>query len=495
MAKRAYIGVDGLARRVKKGYIGTPADRSGLVRSEVGTLLYTLWGRNYKKAYGGDALCASAVVNGWMFPLLVAKTADAVAFSTDGDYVSGPWGHSSTISYKGEIWYVSTDAAAYQTSTDPGGDVPHLNSITGKTYTSILEAAADLLDYYTMESEARRIQKTYIGVGGVARPCGPARDVEYYGVITPLSVKRFYLAAAPVGGYALFGGGKGTGSAYYADVDAYDTSLTRTAPTSFSAAKARHAAGIAGKYAVFAKGTTVTTEAYSASLTRTNPSGSSVSAFPASASAGTSVLFAGGGGTPSVTTAYNDALSLSTAPNLTVGRMHLMAASVGGFALFCGGRDIENTACYNTVDAYDASLTRTAPTALSAARSHGVGASAGGYALICGGVTINNSAFTTVDAYDGALTRMTPIEMSISVSSAAGTTVGGYAIIYSGTASGVNVFDKSLTRTAPAGLSLHRQFLAAAPVGDYALFAGGFTLTSSGAVDSASDTVDAYVIP
>lgn len=494
MAKRAYIGVNGLAKTVKKGYIGAPADRSGLVRSAAGTLLYTYSGRNYKKALDGEAVCASVVVNGWLSPLLVARTADAVAYKTDGNYESEQYSQN-TFTYKGETWHVSTTGAAYQTSNDPGGAVPHLNSITGKTYTTIPEAAADLLDYYTMESEARRIQKTYIGVGGVARPCGPARDVEYYGAVTPLSVERFYLAAAPVGGYALFGGGQDEDSASFAVVDAYDASLTRTAPTSFSAAKARHGAGTTGEYALFAKGTTAPTEAYNASLTRTNPSGSSVSAFPASASAGTSVLFAGGGGTPSGTSAYNAALSLSTAPNLTVGRMHLMAASVGGFALFCGGRDIENTACYNTVDAYDASLTRTAPTALSAARSHGVGASVGGYALICGGVTISNSPFTTIDVYDGALTRTTPIEMSFPVSSATGTTVDGHAIIYSGTASAVNVFDKSLTRTIPAGLSLHKQFLAAAPVGDYALFGGGFTLTSSGTMDSASDTVDAYVIP
>lgn len=492
MAKRAYIGVTGLARKVKKGYIGAPADRSGLVRSAAGTLLYTYSGRNYKKALDGEAACTSVVVNGWLYPLLVAKTANAVAYKTDGNYESEQYSQN-TFTYKGETWHVSTTGAAYQTSADPGGAVPHLNSITGKTYASILEAASDLLDYYTMSSEARRIQKTYIGIGGVARPCGPARDVEYYGVITPLSVKRFYLAAAPVGGYALFYGGQGGGNTVA--VDAYDSSLTRTVPASSSAAKARHGAGVAGEYAVFAKGTTAATEAYSASLTRTNPSGSSISEFPASVSAGTSALFAGGGGTPSGTSAYNAALSLSAAPALTVGRMYLMAAAAGGYALFCGGRDTGNTACYNTVDAYDASLTRTAPTALSAARSHGVGASAGGYALICGGVTIGNSPFTTIDVYDGALTRMTPIEMSISVSSAAGTTLDGRAVIYSGTSSGVNVFDKSLTRTIPAGLSLHRQFLAAAPVGDYALFAGGYTLMSSGAVDSASDTVDAYVVP
>lgn len=349
--------------------------------------------------------------------------------------------------------------------------------------------------YVGVGGKACRIQKTYIGIGGVARPCGPARDVEYYGVITPLSVKRFYLAAVPVGGYALFGGGQDEGDTAYAVVDAYNASLTRTAPTAFSAAKARHAAGSAGEYAVFAKGTTAATEAYNASLTRTNPAGSAISGFPASASVGTSALFAGGGGTPSATAAYNAALSLSAAPDLTVGRMHLMAASVGGRALFCGGRDAGETACYNTVDAYDASLTRTAPTALSAARSHGVGACVSGYALICGGVTIGNTPFKTIDVYDGALTRMTPIEMGVTVSSAAGTTVGGRAIIYSGTTSAVNVFDKWLTRTIPAGLSLHRQFPAAAPVGDYALFGGGHTLTSSGALDSASDTVDAYVIP
>lgn len=494
MARKAYIGVDGLARQVKKGYIGAPADRSGLVKSAADTLLYTYRGRNYKKAYGGDAVCASVVMNGWLSPLLVAKTADAVAYNTDGNYESGPNGYSATFTYKGETWYVSGSTAAFQTTEAPEG-ILHLNAITGAAYTTKIAAATDLLDYYTMESEARRIKKTYIGVGGVARPCGPVRDVEYYGAVTPLSVKRFYLAAAPVGGYALFGGGEDEEGVSYATVDAYNASLTRSAPAAFSAAKTRLTAGSVGEYAVFARGSTAATEAYSPALTRTNPTGSSVSRYSAAASAGVNTLFAGGLGSPSEAVAYNASLSMSAAPNLSVGRMHLMAASAGGCALFCGGRNAENTVCVNTADAYDDSLTRTAPTALSAARSHGVGASVGGYALICGGVTINNSPFTTIDAYDGSLTRTTPVEMSASVSSAAGTTAGGYALIYSGTSSVVNVFDKSLTRTIPAGLSLHRQYPAAAPVGDYALFGGGYTLTSSGATDSASDTVDAYMIP
>ena len=204
MARKAYIGVDGLAKTVKKGYIGAPADRSGLVRSTAGTLLYTYGGRNYKKALDREAACASVVVNGWLSPLLVAKTAGAVSYYTDGNYEGGPWGDFGTITYKGETWYVSVNEAAFQTSADPGGAVPHLNSITGKTYASILEAAADLLDYYTMVSEARRIKRAYIGVGGVARPCWNMGLPTYYGTITPAQAARTNVGCAKVGKYAVY---------------------------------------------------------------------------------------------------------------------------------------------------------------------------------------------------------------------------------------------------------------------------------------------------
>ena len=105
--------------------------------------------------------------------------------------------------------------------------------------------------YVGVGNTARRIKKAYVGVGGVARPCWPG-GLEYYGTITPLSTARYYMGAATVGNYALFGGGYTR--SYSNVVDAYDASLTRSTPTPLSTARYQIAAATVGNYALFGGG-------------------------------------------------------------------------------------------------------------------------------------------------------------------------------------------------------------------------------------------------
>lgn len=84
-----------------------------------------------------------------------------------------------------------------------------------------------------------------------------------------------------------------------------------------------------------------------------------------------------------------------TATPLSVARSSLVATTVGGYALFGGGKSMT----YRPhVDAYSSSLTRSTPTELSAARYELAATTVGGYALFGGGY--GNSDFSeTVDAY------------------------------------------------------------------------------------------------
>ena len=132
-------------------------------------------------------------------------------------------------------------------------------------------------------------------------------------------------------------------------------------------------------------------------------------------------------------------LTRTTATPLSVARKDLVAASVGDYALFGGGRGGSNS---STVDAYNTSLTRTIPTPLSVARYYLAATSGGKYALFGGGSNQN-----TVDAYDA-----------------------------------------SLIRTIPTPLSVGRSYLAATTVGNYALFGGGYNRSAH------SDIVDAYTL-
>ena len=75
----------------------------------------------------------------------------------------------------------------------------------------------------------------------------------------------------------------------------------------------------------------------------------------------------------------------------------MAAATVGGYALFGGGLDLDAQVS-STVDAYSATLVRSTPTGLSDPRQ-GLGAtSVGDYSLFGGGAYLN-SYYNDVDAY------------------------------------------------------------------------------------------------
>ena len=71
---------------------------------------------------------------------------------------------------------------------------------------------------------------------------------------TTLSNTSSYLAATSIGDYALFGGGRYSSSGFRNTVNAYDTSLTRTIPTTLSKARSYLAATSIGDYALFGGG-------------------------------------------------------------------------------------------------------------------------------------------------------------------------------------------------------------------------------------------------
>ena len=107
--------------------------------------------------------------------------------------------------------------------------------------------------YLTVNNVYRRVKKAYVTIGGVYRPCWSGGEPAYYGVITPLSVARHMLSATTVGNYALFGGGHSE-DGYSNEVDAYNTSLTRSTPTALSVARIDMGATTVGNYALFGGG-------------------------------------------------------------------------------------------------------------------------------------------------------------------------------------------------------------------------------------------------
>ena len=344
------------------------------------------------------------------------------------------------------------------------------------------------------QSVARKVKKGYVGVGGVARPFFSAEGLEYYGTITPLSLARESLAATTVGDYALFGGGKESNVTTDA-MDYYTNSLVK-GTGDLRDAKSDLAATTVGDYAIFAGGyvnppdqgwnASYSVDTYDSSLTRrTGTVLSQRRAYLASTTVGNHALF--GGGDDSVD-AYNTTLTRITLTALSVARRYLAATTVGNYAIFAGGNEI-GSSYKDTVDAYDISLTRSTPTVLSLARNQLAATTVGNYALFSGGY--GSSYKDTVDAYDISLTRSTPTVLSLARNQLAATTVGNYAIFAGGYVGGskykdtVDAYDTTLTRSTPKVLSVARRRLAATTVGNYALFGGGYG-------SSYKDTVDAY---
>ena len=353
------------------------------------------------------------------------------------------------------------------------------------------------------QSVARKVKKGYVGVGGVARPFFSAEaGLEYYGAIDPLSEARYYLAATTVGDYALFGGGSSPSLSYSDTVDAYDTSLVRSTPTVLSVGRQQLAATTVGNYALFGGGSGTsakkkdTVDAYDTTLVRSTPTVLSEARYSlAATTVGNHALFGGGYNGWDTVDAYDTTLVRITPTVLSETRYSLAATTVGDYALFGGGTEGLDT-FKDTVDAYHVSLTRSTPTVLSVGRYLLTATTVGDYALFGGGNVELTTNKDTVDAYNSSLTRSTPTVLSVARYYLSATTVGNYALFGGGNGGDlftmiskdtVDAYNSSLTRSTPTVLSLERFALNSTTIGDYALFGGGW-----GDEPKYKDTVDAY---
>lgn len=372
MAKKAYIGVDNIARKIKKCYIGI----DGLAR-------------RVKRAYigiGGVARpCwnASGLDNyGTITPLYESRSEMAAA--TVGNYALFGGGVTSNTSRCSSV-------DAYDTS------LTHVNSVS------------------PLRENKKNIGATSIGIyalfgGGYLSEdhwyptsCTVSNLFDAYNTSLTRSNAsghsrgRGGLAATTIGDYALFAGGYGINSSnsngYISRVDTYNVGLTRSTTSSISKARALLSATTVGNYALFAGGETVDTDfdivdAYDLSLTLSSaPVLSQKMTITASTSVGNYALFA----SSSVINVYNTSLTKSTADKLSNNRNSFSATTVGQYALFAGGNNDSNI-----VDVYDSSLTHTIATPLTTGRSDMTSISIGEYALFAGGYINSNSNCTNV---------------------------------------------------------------------------------------------------
>ena len=375
--------------------------------------------------------------------------------------------------------------------------------------------------YIGIGGKARKVKKMYIGVGGKARLCYSA-EADKFGTATPLSKYRSLLAGTTVGGYALFGGGGDSDAKEVeAIMDAYNASLTRTTATSLSVARQELTAITLGDHALFVGGRSGgtafgTVDVYDASLTRTTATELSIARYDSAAAVvGSYALFAGGRGPGifggadalSAVDAYNTSLTRTTATPLVDEIWACAGGSVGGYAVFGGGCDLNTDSSHiepiggtGVVQTYDSSLTSSRAEPLSCKRTGHSAATIGNHLLFAGGYNSTTGKYlSTVESYDASLTRSTAVELSSAKNGLASATVGEYAMFaggYKGNSDAayvatVDAYNTALTKTTMPDLSVGRYGLASAVIGDYALFAGGISKIQ-GPAYKYQDVVDVY---
>ena len=320
--------------------------------------------------------------------------------------------------------------------------------------------------------------KVYIGM------CDPS----HFNNSVISGINRTNLAGTNIGNYALFAAGVTSNGSRISDVEAFNTSLTKTTPTSLNVARSRSVATNVGNYALFAGGcwgysnsylySSNEVEAYDKSLTRTLPTDMSADREDlAATNVGNYALFAGGstrgsnGGFLDSVDAYNTSLTRSTATSLPAKKSYSCGGHSIGHAIFAGGYD--DGGATNNVYAYDTSLTRSILTELPTKVYNLISAyiGDGNYTLFAGG----NSSSDVVYAYDVSLTRLTR-NLSSSKSVKLSSRVNQYVAFSSMNDTNLEIFSPTLTRSLAvfSDAYLGRYDGASASVGGYGLFAEGY---------------------
>ena len=360
-----------VARKIKKAYMG------------VGGVARPCWG-------GGDA-----VYYGTITPLNEAKT--NLAGGTIGDYAlfaGGTTGGVSNTTATVETYNTSLvkstvsslNQGRYNLATANAGN--YLLFVGGTTRSSRPTTTAD---YYT-SSLTKGMAPSLPGILSFGNGKGTA--LGNYGFIAGLDISYNYVYAydstltiheltnpstshsnggvASVGEYALVVGGYATSKTKTNIVEVYNTSLTKLNNLSITVATANIVGSGTNNntYALFAGGD-INTSATLATMTST-------------------------------VYCFNSSLSLLTSPSLSSAKESMGAVNIEDTIIFAGGWNQTAYDPVNTVDVYTDSLTRQSPPPdnLSVARLYMGCATVGGYGIFAGGGQTGLTALTAnVDVY------------------------------------------------------------------------------------------------
>ena len=371
MSKGAFVGVDGIARKIKNGYIGVDNVARKIKKAYVGV------GGVARPCWSGGELTYYGTATGLTPYNSIRASRFDLASESVGNHVifAGGRGCNLVDAYSDKL--VKSE----------------LSTLSG--YLSCLDGAP-VGDYA-------------IFAGGYS--CTDSVDAYNSALVksTPskLSVSRYHLAGAPVKDYALFAGGMHEtdyDSQCVNTIDTYNPNLV-LGSTTLSTARRMLTGVPIGNYALFAGGYGPSTnvqsdvvEAYNNNLVRTILSSlDSLYGQPSSGAVGSYALIAIG----SKYCVYNDSLVKMTSINKNNNKFGGKGVTLKEYVLFAGDHLMSNLNALADVDAYNSNLIKVNIDDMSVPRFDLAGGSVGDYALFAGGMTSTNAAdaVTTVDVY------------------------------------------------------------------------------------------------
>lgn len=315
-----YVGVDGVARKIKKGYIGV----GGVAR-----LFYLASGQ--------------IVHTGELYSYTGAKA------TTNSSYAlfAGGYAYSYTSSVRSiNSSFTVGSATSLPQAVTVGGAATIGNYCIFYSGTGYTESSSDFTSTYGMAYDTS-LTSTELSVS-YKSSCGSAAN----------------------SGYAFFAGGcrvNGASSNYYSSVDKYNSSLTSSSATSLSKAKANMGSATVNNYCLFAGGIYSsstyysTVEAYNSSGTKSTLTDlNTARRFISSGSINNNALFIGGSnadGDLKSVDCYNSSLTHSVLADFPIAWYSCATANTEDKLLICGPGHLNLKS--STIYAYDKSLTCT----------------------------------------------------------------------------------------------------------------------------------------
>lgn len=365
MAKKAYIGVEGVARKIKKGYIGVDnvARKIKKVYIGIGGVARPCWSGGELVRYG-------------MITSLPVETSYADAASVGNCAIFSGFryfDYSGTLVYGRQI--VAYDANLTQTTKSGLYD--------GGLYDGRINMSCGSIGNYAVFAGGSGSSGMTTTVDGFDASLTRASA-------SSLAQARTNAMAARVGDRLVFLGGTILAGTQYAEF--YDKSLSRSyAEVPLASVANSGGASSVGNYALFCGGTRSGVQskavAFDSSLTR-----------------------------------HDLSIGLSQA------RSSLSATTVAGFALFAGGMGDENDV-FNTVDVFDGSLTRSNPVSLPSPRRELLACTVENFAVFAGGYGPNYyTEAANVYGVDDSLTLKEVGSLAETRATGAAASVGKYAL-------------------------------------------------------------------